>query len=415
MENYYMWIEIQANKELILDGDKFKRILARCKEFGFEGIILGVKDTSGFGIYKSDIVPHYSKLEKSFKRGEDYLDKYIRTARDLGLNIYAAIDVFAEGRNNKRHGLSPGFKNRGWQTSLYGLDNSGNPEIKPVSKSGGLRSVSAIDDFDDVFVNPVREDIRKYELDVIRELITGYDLDGFCLDRVRFIGLSADFSIYSREKFEEYLGNRVNSWPEEIYSLEMGSGDKNEELEINYGPLFGEWLTFRAKIIKSFITSVKKVVIENEKNIEFMDYTGSWYPVYYQVGANWASNTYLVGEYPWVDKSYAKTGYAEDIDKLLSGFYYPEVTVKEAEENGRPAYWYSVEGAGKLVSKVTADAVPVIGSLYARQYKEKPEKLEKAIKMCFKISDGCMVFDLSYVVDNNWWEYCKIEENGDPK
>jgi hypothetical protein len=114
-------------------------------------------------------------------------------------------------------------------------------------------------------------------------------------------------------------------------------------------------------------------------------------------------------EYPWVGPEYSKTGYAEYVDKLLSGFYYPEVTVKEAAQNSRPEYWYSVEGSGIITDKVVGDAAPVIGSLFVLQYQGNPEKFKKAVEMCFKKSSGCMIFDLCYIDDYDWWDNCKID------
>lgn len=415
MRHYYIWVEIQANKNRILDEKVFTKKLKKCKKVGFEGIILGVKDTSGFGIYNSKIVPHYSKLEKEFEEKKDYLKKYIEIAHDLNLKIYAAIDVFSEGRTNDYSSLSPGFKYENWQTEIYGLDKNGKNKIVPISKTEEIRSVNAIDDFNDLFVNPIRNDVQNYELKIINELISNYDLDGFCLDRVRFIGLSADFSNYSRKKFEDYIGTKVDNWPEDIYILKDNNKSNSKELKIKYGPLFGEWLTFRANKIKSFITKVRNLIDNTNKEIEFLDYTGSWYPIYYQVGANWASSNYQAEEYPWVNQNYNDTGYAEELDVLLSGFYYSDVTIKEAEKNDKDDYWYSVEGAGEIASKVTKDKVPIIGSLFVAQYKNNPKKFKEAIEMCFKVSKGCMIFDLSYVDDYDWWKYCKIENKDDFK
>lgn len=37
------------------------------------------------------------------------------------------------------------------------------------------------------------------------------------LDRVRYDGISADFSFLSRKKFEEYIGQKVEKHPEDIF------------------------------------------------------------------------------------------------------------------------------------------------------------------------------------------------------
>lgn len=398
---YYLWVEIEANKRRILDYSSFCQILDKCYRSGIGSLILGVKDITGFGIYQSDLVPHYSKYSTDFDNS-DYLQKYIRPAHERGLKIYAAVDVFAEGLIRHPHPLAPGYKNPEWATRMYGIDPAGAPVIKPITDLSGIRTTGSIDDFGDVFVNPVREDVRDYELGIIRELANQYEIDGVVLDRVRFVGLGSDFSDYSRTEFEKFIGRNVNNWPEEVYRLV----DRNGAVEVEYGPLFGDWTTFRAQIIKEFIIAAREITREAGRKVEFIDYTGSWYPLYYQVGANWAGSCYQPEEYPWVDKEYAATGYAEYLDKLLSGFYYPDVTIGDALRHGKPAYWYSVEGSGELAKKVVGEAAPIIGSLYAQQYVGNPEAFSRAIDMCFKKSRGCMLFDLSQIDDYQWWRVC---------
>ena len=54
-------------------------------------------------------------------------------------------------------------------------------------------------------INPLNEEYRTHILNVLKEVVTNYpDLDGLMLDRVRYDGITADFSSLSREKFEEY-------------------------------------------------------------------------------------------------------------------------------------------------------------------------------------------------------------------
>jgi GNAT superfamily N-acetyltransferase len=185
-------------------------------------------------------------------------------------------------------------------------------------------------------------------------------------------------------------------------------------LEIEYGEYFGEFITFRAGIIRNFIEQIRKLVDSQPRKVEFWDYTGSWYPLYYQVGANWASENYEAKEYPWVDpQKYKKTGYAEQLRGLFSGFYYSYVTEQEAEAANQPAYWYSVEGSGRLAYGVTQNTVPIVGSLFLQQYSENLESMTAAVNICFQKSSGCMLFDLSYLIENDWWKYVTVKSQND--
>lgn len=404
VKDYYLWIEIQANKDRIIDVKYFENILNKCINSGIDSIILSVKDTSGFGIFNSNIVPHYSVFDEEFEKDKDYLDLYIKMAHDKNLKIFAAIDVFSEGNKDKKNILSKGFEKPRWQTYMYGIDNFGNVSIRPIIGVNGLKMFDSIDDFSDVFVNPVRDDVQQYEADIIKEVVENYDIDGIVLDRVRFIGLAADFSEYTKDKFEEFIGEKVNNWPKDIYKLRM---DEHGKKHVLYGSLFGKWITFKAYIIKRFILKIRSIINNLNKKVEFIDYVGSWYPLYYQVGANWASEKYIPEDYPWVSKEYSKTGYAEYVDKLMSGFYYPEVTIDEAIKNNRPAYWYCVEGSSVIAKKATMGVTPIIGSLFVKQYEDNPDQFNKAINMCFNKSQGCMIFDLCYIDDYNWWNLIK--------
>jgi Uncharacterized protein conserved in bacteria len=403
--NYFVWVEIEANKQRILDEKRFAIMLSNCEKAGIGSIVLSVKDTTGFGIYESGIVPHYSQLDRAFER-KDYLQLYIDAAHRHGLKLYAGIDVFSEGRNTAANKKSPGVLHTEWQTELYGIADDGSTAIRKISDMRGLKSVGAIDDFNEIFVNPAVDAVQDYEASIVKELIGKYALDGIVLDRVRFVGLSSDFSGYTRKKFEEYTGRPVENWPQDIFILQNGA----EGITERFGDQFGEWIEFRASIIKKFILKVRGIVDQSGKNVELIDYTGSWYPLYYLVGANWASRDYHPEEYKWVKNSFSDTGYAEDLDKLMSGFYYPEVTIEEAQNSNRPAYWYSVEGSAKMAEKVTMGAVPIIGSLFLRQYKDDAEQFKKAVHMCFEKSSGCMLFDLSYLDDFGWWDSCRADK-----
>lgn len=402
-KNYYVWVEIEANKERVINEKYFNNIMDKCVEAGLGSIILAVKDTTGFGIYNSSVVPHYSKLDSDFKE-KDYLQEYIEMAHSKGLKLYAGVDVFAEGRVGSPNKLSPGFIHQDWQSCMYGVDEDFNPVIRSIGNLQGIRTTGSIDDFHEIFVNPAKDEVRNYEKSIIEELVKNYELDGIVLDRVRFVGLGADFSDYTKDKFEEYIGSEVENWPQDIYTLV----EKQGEIEAEFGHLFGKWIAFRASLIKRFIVDIKNMMDELGKEIELVDYTGSWYPLYYLVGANWARAGYIPEEYPWVDEKYGETGYAEYLNKLLSGFYYEDVTIAEAKEHEKPAYWYSVEGSGDMLKKVVGDSVPFAGSLFLKQYEKNPEQFKKAIEMCFKKSSGCMLFDLSYIEDYDWWKECKV-------
>ena len=76
-----------------------------------------------------------------------------------------------------------------------------------------------------------------------------YDVDGIFLDRCRYNDFASDFSTISKQKFEEYIGETVENFPDDIIQPES-----------SYYPLpspqpkyMKQWLEFRAKVIHDFI------------------------------------------------------------------------------------------------------------------------------------------------------------------
>lgn len=400
---YEVWIEIQANKKLILDKNKFRETMEKCKKAGMTGIILSVKDTTGFVLYQSSLAEHYSVFDREFDADTDYVAQCFGVIRELGMKCYAAFDVFAEGNKKHRHPAMKGFKD-GWQCEVYGLDAAGNAVIQKSTDEKEIKTVGSIDDFGEIFVNPGNEEVRAYELQLLKEFAEKYRPDGIVLDRVRYVGLSTDFSEASRVAWEAYADVTGEKWPEDIYTIE-NTKDGWKEVP---GKYFGSFFEYRASVVKSFIKSVREMIDTCCPEVEFYDYTGSWYPLYYQVGANWASEHYESSEFPWCDsKKLQQTGYAELTDRLLSGFYYSDIWMSEAAAKKLPAYWYSVEGSYEIASKVTDHKEGLIGSLFIEQYKEHPERLQEAMSVCFAKTSGCMIFDLSYIVNYDWWDYMK--------
>ena len=69
-----------------------------------------------------------------------------------------------------------------------------------------------------------------------------------------------------------------------------------------------------------------------------------------------------------------------------------------------------MEGAARLAEHVAGNATTIVDSLFLDQYRETPQKISQAIAMCMEHSAGCMLFDLSYLVKDNWWKYANAVE-----
>lgn len=332
------------------------------------------------------------------------------SARELPANtFYVRVD---KNGNPLQHGIASGFARLSAPEGGYVLVASGNAGdwLKGMAESGRPFLLSGEESFkrasemknihNAVFVNPLNSEVRTYELGVVRELVEDYDLDGIMLDRMRYPNFYADFSDTTRREFEKFIGKPVNNWPYDIFKRSPIPGEDQK------GKLFKSWIKFRAKVMHDFLADVRNVVKSERPDVKLGIYVGSWYPLYYDVGVNWGSCRNKDCKYDWWPDGYEETGYAGLVDYMCTGCYYTHPTRQEAINKG-DEQWKSVEAAAEESMNAVKDETFVYGGLYLYQYKNRPDKFAEAIRQCLRKTQGCMIFDLVYVRDYNWWKILK--------
>ena len=400
-----LWFDATANFERFSYQDSIAYYLEKSKEAGVTDVVIDVKPISGEVLYESAIAPVMNEWNGFTKPGGfDMLSEFIQTGHQLGLTVHASANVFVAGHNFFDRGVVYEDSAKAhWQTLTY-LPQGMVPITERKNKYSAM-------------LNPALEEVQQYQFSVLKELVTKYpELDGVILDRVRYDGIEADFSAQSRQAFEDYTGQTVENYPADIFTYTEG-----EEPERVQGPLYKQWLEWRAKVIHDFMIEAGEEMKEVNPELIYGDYTGSWYPTYYEVGVNWASKEYdPSADYEWATEEYKKYGYAETLDLYTTGSYYFEVEKSEAKEIDQASVtrteagqgkgkedWYTVEGSAELARELTKGKVPVYAGLYVEQYKGHPEQFVKALKMCRQESDGAMVFDIVHIIQNNWWNELK--------
>ncbi len=266
-------------------------------------------------------------------------------------------------------------------------------------------------------INPINPDFQAHMLNVLKEVTSKYpELDGFMLDRVRYDGIMADFSDLSKNKFEEYIGEKIETFPTDIYEWKTDADGKNNYVR---GKHFLKWIEWRTKNIYDFMALARQTVKEINPNISFGTYTGAWYPSYFEVGVNWASNQYDPSkDFDWATPDYKNFGYAELIDLYTTGNYYTNVTMAEYRKNnnivinetdskGARGTWYCVEGSCEKISEIM-NGHPFLGGILVDQFYENRSQLSRTIAMNLQASDGLMVFDIVHIIRKNLWK--EVEE-----
>lgn len=247
-----------------------------------------------------------------------------------------------------------------------------------------------------IFCDPLNPEVRQHELDIVQEVLTNYPVDGMVFDdRMRFAGINADFGPRDRAAFEASVGKKL-TWPDDIFRNSAYPGQAAKP-----GPYLNQWLTFRAQQVTNWITEASALTRKTRPGAQVGVYVGSWYGDYHKLGSNWAAPDFPA-PYSWSTPEYRATGYAGLLDWLTTGCYYYDATVAEAMAKRDPP-GATVEAAGQLSNRVVNDAAWTYAGLYALVYNKHPEQFAHAIKAAAASSQGVMVFDLSQIMEYNWW------------
>ena len=393
-----MWIDATANFSRFQNADTIDYYLEKIKSLGFTHAIVDVRPITGEVLYDSEIAPRLEQWNGTTRADFDYLGRFIETGHKLGLEIHASLNVFCAGHNYFDRGIVYD-EHPEWASMVYDHEKGIVP-ITEMKKDYGA------------MVNPANEEYQDYILSILVELVKKYpQLDGIMLDRVRYDGIRADFSDLSRKKFEEYIGAKVENFPQDLLSWEKGDGDRYVPV---LGKLSKKWIEWRTKTIYDFMARAREVVKSANPNVSFGTYTGAWYPSYYEVGVNFASKTYDPSlEYDWATPEYKNYGYAELIDLYATGNYYTDITLEEYGRNnhivwnetdsrGQSGTWYCIEGSCQHLRTIMGKN-KFMGGLLVDQYYSNPSKLSEAIATNLQKSDGLMVFDIVHIIDRNLW------------
>lgn len=393
-----VWIDAAANfGDYANDADKIASDMARIKETGFTGVIVEVRPTTGGVLFKSDVegpltrvdawIPGaYVWLERT--AGFDYLQAFIDAGKEVGLDVFAAINTMIGGKQ-----------------CPYGLGNNGpifDGSIKKdwasvVNTAEGL--VNCMDMGDGTkFLNPANDEVVEYLLGILEDL-AAYDVAGIILDRCRYddYELQSDFSDVSRAKFEDYIGEKIQNWPSDVFAPgadKLSSPVTQKQIQ---------WMEFRAKNIHDFMEKASERVHSVNPDIRFGAYVGAWYSSYYYSGVNWASPNYNAkNSYNWATPEYSKYGYADHCDIMIIGAY---ASTKSIYGSGE----WTMQGFCKKAQPIFADDVPFIGgpdigNSSGFENGGQGKLMSDIVDACINAStEGMFFFDLCHIKMYDYW------------
>lgn len=385
-----VWMEVSANLPTLASREQIASVMERMRSAGVTDVIPEAKNAWGFVTYESTFAPHirtstvprplppiYDAPAVWFPRDIDPLQVVIEEAHARGIRVHAAVNVFGEGLNASRLGIV--FERPEWMAQSLAADG----RLVPGSEVGAI-----------AFANPAHPEVQLYELAVIREVASRYDVDGIVLDRLRYPDGAADFSDLSRARFEEWLGNPVEHWPDDVLTP-MGG-------QLEPGSLFPQWIAWRATVLQQFVRAAERIVHQEKPDVALSAYVGGWYPTYWQEGLNWAAPSRNF-PLPWATPEWQRAAIGDLVDFLMMGLYYTPVSIWEVLLMGS-ATWMSVEGGAVMAQDLLAGGAIPVGSLLLSLYEHDPERFRAALDAVLRIHGAVMLFDLVYLDRYGWWD-----------
>lgn len=360
------WVDARSNVfgtyGRFSDTAQIRRTLDTLKEVGVNSLVIDVKGSTGFTMYPSAYSKQIKTMDgKALPAGVEYVDFIISEAKTRGFKIYASIVTFVEGDGSRRIGNvfeDPVFRDQ-YQTIV--CDANGNRV--PITDLGN-----------NAFVNPAIPAVQDRALNIIKEIVQKYPIDGMILDYARYHDINADFSDFSKNQFIKFLEDNYQDAAAKYmeFPKDVVTTWKNQNGQIvpaTTGKYYKRWLLYRASVIHEFFKKARTAVKSVKSNVKFGVYVGAWYTTYYSVGVNWASQDYDPFSDPeirfdWAYPDYNKTGYAEQLDILMTGNYFTQLMINDNPATaGMKYHWWSVEGSLKGGKYITRNKVPLYGSM----------------------------------------------------
>ncbi|MBP1593219.1 MAG: hypothetical protein H6Q12_237 [Bacteroidetes bacterium] len=404
----FIWIDAAANfKDFANSKENIARDLTLAKNAGFTDIVVDIRPTTGDILYKSSVSGVqqvewlgawvdgvYTKVYRIATW--DYLQAFIDKGHELGLKVHAGFNTMAGGNGS-------GLGNQG---ILY-RDNTKKSWATYENLSTGI--TNTMDNGSGTkFFNPANDEVQEYLCSLLKDLAK-YNLDGIFLDRGRFDGIKSDFSQITRQKFQTYLGGvTIQNFPSDI--LPEGATMTNVTAMKTYPTYFTKWLEFRVKVMYDFMSKARDAVKAVNSKIKFGVYVGGWYSSYYEVGVNWASQSYNPAlTYKWATVSYKNYGYAGLMDQMLIGAYASPLKVYGSTE-------WTMQGFCKLAKEKTKGSCPMVAggpdvgnwdSSNSVSQADENQAIVNSVKACMDECDGYFLFDMIHLKLANQWDYAK--------
>ena len=303
-------------RHVLTSPDSIQRAVQNARNAGFNALFVQVRGR-GDAYYRSRLVPPAENLRN--EAGEfDPLALVVRLAHRAGLEVHAWVNVYLAWLPTERPPQSADhvfLRHPEWfMRSSDGIDMG---ELNLKGADLVSRSVEGR------YLSPGVPEVRNHLLQVVREIVTGYDVDGIHLDYVRYPGGHYDFNLIARAEF----ARRYRFDPIELADRKAkGFSEYRQRL----------WERWRTDQISLLVNGLRRMILRTKPWVKLSAAVKpDFHRAYHQFGQDWVR---------WINK--------QVVDFVVPMFYVRPLTtfttqVREVRKYVRKGHLYAGVGVYK--------------------------------------------------------------------
>lgn len=292
-----MWII----RDQLLKKELVDQFINFAEKNGFTDLFVQVRGR-GDAFYRSAIVPLSPTIvDPSF----DPLQYILEQAHPRSIKVHAWLNTYLlwssdDKPTDPQHLL---LQHPEWCT----VDADGKKDIHRREREFKNNNLEG------VYLSPLVPEVKTYLVEIIRELVEKYNVDGVHLDYIRYPKDSYDFNEVGRQRFKDVYG--VDPILLSITNKSFFSGMEAKTIE----QLIEKWNDFRRDAITELVIDTREVIITTRKPIALSaavkpDPVEARY-YFYQDWEKWLKSAYLDFAVPM---NYTKS--SEQFEEILNKF-----------------------------------------------------------------------------------------------
>jgi uncharacterized lipoprotein YddW (UPF0748 family) len=229
-------------RDALLSPKEIRRMVDDAAQAGITDLFVQVRGR-GDAYYESDIVPPGPPLLDSWRRFGHYdpLGMVLELAHEHDIRVHAWLNVYLVWSGKEPPEGHVVLEHPEWLAS----DRDGT-SMAMMSKRAFESAWT-----EGVYLDPGRRDVVQHFLDVVRELVERYPVDGIHLDYVRYPVMDVGYNEAMRAGFQR----RTGVDPMELEA--NASGLKRERGRDGYTELLGEWREFKSAQVTALVGAVR--------------------------------------------------------------------------------------------------------------------------------------------------------------